>query len=347
MFMSRFKKLPIYMKRQIAKRKKGPEKDIIKWGIIGLGAMGERFTSALGCVSDARVAAVASRSLEKANVFAKKHRIESAYGDYQEMLQDKNLELDIVYIATPVKYHYEHIKLCLENGHNVICEKPITFSVEELKELIEIAREKNLFLMEGMWMKCLPTYQKGLEWVNEGKIGNVEWIRVDLSKNEVIDLRKNIFIKDEGGGVLMDYGIYALTFPLGFMEEQRPKIVSFKKRIGTSVIDKDWHIELENTQIKAFINISSNFGGDKKAVVIGSKGTIEWMPQFNRTNCIKLFDENGKLLHVYSESYLYDGFEYEIYEVHRCLKEKRLESNIIPLESSLFTLSLIDQLNKE
>lgn len=343
--MSKLSKGILKIKRRLHKNKKAEDKETIRWGVIGLGTMAEWFTCALECVPEASVVAVASRNNEKANKFAKKHGIRYSYGSYEEMLCDEKLKLDVIYIATPHKFHYEHIKLCLNKGHNVICEKPITSNTDELKELIKLAHDKNLFFMEGMWMKCLPTYQKGLEWVRNGKIGDLQWIRVDFSKNEVIDSNKTIFNKEDGGGVLMDYGIYALTFPLDFMNE-RPEITSFNKRFGNSGIDKDWHIMLTDSHIKAFINISSNFEGDKKAILIGNKGTIEWMPQFNRTNCIKLYDENGKLIQTYKEKYIYDGFEYEIQEVHRCLKENKIESTIVPLGSSLNTLELVDKLMK-
>lgn len=339
--MYNYNKLLSKIKRKLKIKKKINDQEKVKWAIIGLGTMAEWFANALEAVPDATITAVASRDIEKARRFGRKHSVNNTYGNYADMLKDENLDIDIIYIATPHKYHYEHIKMCLENGQNVICEKPITSNTKELTQLMKLAKKKQLFLMEGMWMKCLPTYQKALEWVNEGKIGDIECIRVDLSKNELVDENKSIFKKNEGGGVLLDYGIYALTFPLAFMSEST-YIKSFYSRRNSKGIDRDWNIILNDSNIKAFITISSNFEGDKKAVIIGTKGTIEWMPQFNRANYIKLFDENGKLVDSFKKKYIVDGFEYEIREVHTSLRNCKYESDIVPLSSSLKTFELID-----
>ncbi|MGG3560520.1 Gfo/Idh/MocA family oxidoreductase [Neobacillus rhizosphaerae] len=336
-------KINIVAKRTKVKLQRTKQQNPIHWGIIGLGTMAHSFSNALELVPDASIIAVASRTKEKAKSFAGKHNIPNSYGNYEEMLSATDIKLDVIYIATPTKYHYEHIKMCLENGYSVLCEKPITTNAKELSDLMSIAREKKLFLMEGMWMKCLPTYQKGLQWAQEGKIGNVQWIRVDLSKNEVVNKDKTTFIKEEGGGVLLDYGIYATAFPIDFLGKT-VEISQCYKNLRESGIDRDWFFVIESEDKKAFVSISSGYQGDRKAVVIGDKGTIEWTAQFNRTNCINRFDQKGEMVESFKTNYLYDGFEYEIQEVHKCLREGKVESSLVPLEKSLITLELVDDL---
>lgn len=103
------------------------------------------------------------------------------------MLEDKSLPIDVVYIATPVFCHYENIKTALLNGKNVLCEKPIVMDLNELEELRDLANKQNLLLVEGMWMLYLPTFKKAGEWIAKEIIGEIQGIRVDLSKREAID----------------------------------------------------------------------------------------------------------------------------------------------------------------
>ena len=296
----------------------------IRWGVIGLGYMAETFSCAIDGSKDGVVYAVASRSLEKAKKFASHHGHCHAYGSYEEMITDKTLNLDVVYIATPVKYHYEHAKLCLEAGLNVLCEKPITSNLEQFDELTNIAKHSDCFFMEGMWMKCLPSFQKANQWICEGMIGDVEFIKVDFYKREHIREGHAIYNAKEGGGVLHDFGVYAIAFMEHFIGGL-PEKIDAMYRVSSHGIDSDWQIT---------------------AAVIGKKGSIEWNSQFNRTNCVTLYDANGKQMDKYSTSYTYEGFEYEVNEVHKCIRNGLKESSIVTLNGTYNTMKIIDCLYK-
>lgn len=313
----------------------------LRWGIVGLGYMAETFSCAIDGSKDDVVHAVASRSLDKAKAFAKNHGGCRAYGSYEDMVNDKSLNLDIIYIATPVKYHYEYVKLCLEAGKNVLCEKPITSTLEQLDELMELAKKHNCFFMEGMWMKCLPTFQKAYQWINEGTIGDVELVRVDFYKREHIRDGYAIFNASEGGGVLRDFGVYAIAFMEHFLGGY-PDELTGKSRISSHGIDADWQIAAKKKKVQAFVNLSSNFGSLSKAVVIGRKGFVEWNSQFNRTNTVTLYDANGVQVETFAANYEYEGFEYEIKEVHKCIREGKMESNIATLAGTRNTMQIIN-----
>lgn len=339
-------RIKLYTRRKLISNgfmsiKKNP--DSIKWGIIGLGNMAEELSTTIDGNKDAIVYAVASRSLKKAKSFAARHGGCKAYGSYDEMLNDPFANLDVIYIATPVMQHYDIIKQCLVTGKNVLCEKPITSDATQLKELIALAEQNNCFLMEGMWMKCLPTFRKALELIKEDKIGRVELIKADFYKREHIRPELSIYNAEQGGGVLLDYGIYAISFMTTFLKGV-PETLQYSKRISPFGIDSDWQISAQNKNIKAFINISSNFSSQSKAAVIGEKGTIEWDSQFNRTNKITLFDVYGNKIEEFVSKYKYKGFEHEVEEVTRCLKGKESESQMVPLHETLDTLIVIDQL---
>lgn len=315
----------------------------LRWGIIGLGYMAETFSCAIDGSKDDVVYAVASRSLDKAKAFAKNHGGCRAYGSYEDMVNDKSLDLDIIYIATPVKYHYEHVKLCLEAGENVLCEKPITSTLEQLDELMELAKKHNCFLMEGMWMKCLPTFQKACQWINEGKIGDIELVRVDFYKREHIREGYAIYNASEGGGVLRDFGVYAIAFMEHFLGGY-PNAIAANKRISIHGIDADWNIVAEKKGVRAFVNLSANFGASSKAEVIGTNGFIEWDAQFNRTNRVVLYDANGIMVEDYIAEYNFEGFEYEVKEVNKCIHAEVLSSKITNLNNSHNVLKIIENI---
>lgn len=317
----------------------------IRWGVIGLGYMAEILSCAIDGNKDGVVYAVASRSLEKAKKFASHHGYCHAYGGYEEMINDKELGIDVVYIATPVKYHYEHAKLCLEAGLNVLCEKPITSNIEQLDELINIAKHNDCFFMEGMWMKCLPSFQKANQWICEGRIGEVEFIKVDFYKREHIRERYSIYNAKEGGGVLRDFGVYAIAFMEYFIGGV-PEKINAMYRVSSHGLDSDWQIAAERNCKKSVVNLSSNFGALSKAAVIGKNGSIEWNSQFNRTNCVTLYDANGNQVDKYSTSYTYEGFEYEVNEVQKCIKSGLKEGSIVSLKGTHNTMQIIDCLYK-
>ena len=338
-FLGRGKRiLSILPKRKV---KKTP--DALRWGIIGLGNMAETFGRAIDNSQENIIYAVASRNLEKAQKFSALHDNCKCYGSYESMLDDESLKLDVIYIATPAKCHYEHIKMCLERHKNVLCEKPITTSTKDLEDLRKLAKANDCFLMEGMWMKCLPTFNKADSWIREGKIGNPELIKIDFNKREIVDTRRSIFNASEGGGVMNDYGVYAISFMTKYLSGCPSKVSSYN-RISKLNIDTDWSIVAEGNNIKAFVNISSDFGSISKAAIIGEHGTIEWESQFNRTTTVTLYDSIGKKVDAFTASYRSQGFEHELNEVHQCIIAGKKESDIVPLQSSLDCLAAVEMI---
>ena len=324
----------------------GKNPDAVRWAIVGLGNMAEVFASALDVDKQSRIVGVASRSLSKAQKFASRHGRGRAYGSYQEMLSDPGLNADVIYIATPARLHAEHIRMCLESGKNVLCEKPIGLNGSDLEPLMTLAKERGLFLMEGMWMKCLPTFRKAKQWLEDGRIGNLELVRVDFYKREFIDTDLAIFNEKEGGGVLGDFGIYALAFMTSFLGGV-PELIRKEKRNSFANIDADWQIFAARNGVRAFVNLSSNFNGSSKAALIGSKGSIEWDSQFNRTNRIVLYNERGVPQEVFEAGYKSQGFEFEIEEVNRCLKNGLRQSESVSLAESLASVQVMDELRKQ
>lgn len=312
--------------------------DALKWGIIGTGYMSDTFSQTLNDSHDNILFAIVSRSLDKAKSFAKKHGVPEAFGSIRDMLQCT--EIDVVYIATPVECHYDQVKECLMAGKNVLCEKPLTFKSQEAEELFRIANENNCFLMEGMWTMCLPTMLTAKKWIGDGLIGEVRFVRADFNKRQSI----NHILKHHG--VLFDYGIYGVAFINSFMPKDATLTAtsSFKSKDN---ITTDISAIFETEDCQGILNLASNFCSQSKAVVIGTKGSIEWKAPFNRTGSIDLFDVNGHLVDKFYVKYTSEGFEYELNEVYNNIKSERLESELVPGHETITVLRTINKLLNE
>jgi dihydrodiol dehydrogenase / D-xylose 1-dehydrogenase (NADP) len=179
---------------------------MIKWGIIGAGRISEKFASDFQVVKDAKIVAVAARELNSAQTFAQKHNIAKAYGNYEQLAADP--EVDVIYIGTTHNFHFEHTMLCFKQNKHVLCEKPVTVNATQFKTLTEEAARRNLFLMEAMWTPFLPPIIKALEWIAQGKIGHVQLIKADLGFVLNSNPEARLYNPALAGGALLDVGIY-------------------------------------------------------------------------------------------------------------------------------------------
>ncbi|MFZ0489472.1 MAG: Gfo/Idh/MocA family oxidoreductase, partial [Salegentibacter sp.] len=137
-----------------------------RWGILGLGKIARKFCLGLQHVEGAEIYAVASRSQEKADFFAKEHHAKKAYGSYEEMIKDENV--DVIYVATPHVFHFKQTLLCLRNKKPVLCEKPFAMNKAEVEQMIATAKKEKVFLMEAMWTQFLPHFEYVYKLVQSG-----------------------------------------------------------------------------------------------------------------------------------------------------------------------------------
>jgi predicted dehydrogenase len=189
----------------------------VGWGILATGKIATAFASNLALLDECRIAAVGARRQESADAFAREHGAASAYGDYRALVEDP--AVDVVYVATPHALHREHVELAFEAGKPVLCEKSLTLNAADAEELVALARERNLFLMEAMWMRCNPLVRRMQQLVHSGVLGEVQQVRADIGF--VVDKPSTDRLLDPrlGGGALLDMGIYPLTFASLFLGE--------------------------------------------------------------------------------------------------------------------------------
>lgn len=218
----------------------------IHWGIIGLGKIARKFAEDLKLVPNCKLVAVASRDLTKAQSFAQDFGATYAYGDYEEIT--RNPIIDVIYIATPHHLHYENTVCCLENKKAVLCEKPFAMNLRQVQEMVALARKEEVFLMEALWTKFLPSFQKVNEIIKNGHIGEINMVQADFSFKANYNPESRLFDKALGGGSLLDIGIYPLF-------------------LATTLLGKPENIKAMATFDKTGADVNCGMVLDRKSVV--------------------------------------------------------------------------------
>lgn len=243
----------------------------LNWAILGPGAIAKEFAQALNN-KGIKIYAVGSRNLEKAEKFAKEHNVEKAYGNYSEMLKDE--KIDVVYISTPHNNHYQYVMESLKNNKHVLCEKAITVNSKELSDIIKLAEEKNLVVLEAMTIYHMPLYKELKNIINSGKIGPIKMLQISFGSCKEYDVQNRFFNKDLAGGALLDIGTYALSFVRFFMTAQPQEILTTMKKFETGVDEQSGIVLRNDKDEMAVINLTMRAKMPKRGVVGGEKGFI-------------------------------------------------------------------------
>lgn len=243
----------------------------LNWAILGPGSIAREFAEALNRM-DIGVYAVGSRTLEKAKEFAEEYNAEKYYGNYFEMLKDENI--DIVYISTPHSHHHEYIIESLKNNKHVLCEKAITVNNAQLKEVVNLVKEKNLIVSEAMTIYHMPLYKELDKLINSGKIGKINMMQVSFGSYKEYDVKNRFFNKELAGGALLDIGTYALSFARFFMSSQPEQVLTTMKKFETGVDEQSGIILRNSNDEMAVINLTMRTKMPKRGIIGGEKGFI-------------------------------------------------------------------------
>jgi predicted dehydrogenase len=310
---------------------------------MGTGTIANSFVKGLTFLEDAEIYAVASRSIEKSIGFGQKFGFKKFYGSYEEMVQDK--EVDVVYIATPNSVHKENILLCLNNGKSVLCEKPFTINAKEAEEVIKLAREKKLFLMEGMWTRFFPVMKKVQEWIDEEAVGRIRMVTADFGFRRKGAAEERKVSIQRAGGALMDVGVYPISFASWVFKKDPEEIKGIASKYETGVDELSaMTLGYEGGQL-ASLYCSINTPTLKEARIIGNSGTII-IPEFSKATSASLsvIGKESITVNIPLEG---NGYNYEASEVMRCLREGKIESPIMPLDETLSVMKTMDELRRQ
>jgi predicted dehydrogenase len=315
----------------------------INWGIIALGKIAHKFAADLSLVKNANLLAVASRDATKSKVFAEKHKAEKYYGSYEELAKDSSV--DVVYIASPHSFHFEHAKLCLENGKHVLCEKPMGMNAGQIKELIKIARSNNLFLMEALWTRFIPSFIKCKELIDKGKIGKIEHIQADFGFKVDAPPEGRLLNSELGGGALLDIGIYPVFLALTIIGT--PDEIQAHSFLGPTGTDMNTSILFQWNKEKILANLSCSFNTNTpvEAVISGTEGRIKLHRSWHNPTAVELIRNEKSKWFKFKEPG--NGYEYEIIEVQKCLEADSIESKVYSLQNSLDLHTTLDRIRQK
>jgi len=315
----------------------------IKWGILGLGQIANKFAEDLNLVKNCSLIGVASRSLEKAKQFALKHNAENYYESYRDLVNNKSI--DLIYIATPHVFHFEHTMLCLNHNKAVLCEKPFAINAVEVEKMIRTAKSKKLFLMEAMWTRFFPCTDWLINNINSGAIGEIKSIEANFGFKALLDLENRLFNPTLGGGALMDVGIYPIYLSLLLLGVPK-SIKANASLINTVDAFCDMSFSYHSDTQKALLKCSLLEDTSNEATIIGSKGRIKIHKNFFIPEKITITDSQNinKTISIEHEGH---GYYHEIVEASICYSDKKNESSKMPNNMSLELITILDNIRKE
>lgn len=310
-----------------------------RWGILGAGRIADKFCTALNFVNGSQVYAIASRDSENAQTFAVKHNATKFYTSYIDLATDPNI--DIIYIATPHAFHYEHTMLCLQYHKHVLCEKPLSLNSQLSSEMIDFATKQNLFLMEGLWTRFMPFTKKILSLIADDVIGSIKHIQADFGFAAPFDVNGRMFNKALGGGSVLDVGIYPIF--LAALLLGKPSAIHAVVNKAVTEVDESADMLLQYTNgTTAHLLSSIGFNTPITATILGTKGRIEVHNPFFKATDLSLVLNDGKT-EFFSFPHLCNGFEYEIEHVMHCLENGLLQSPKMPHSFTLQLSNIMDE----
>ncbi|MVM30751.1 gfo/Idh/MocA family oxidoreductase [Spirosoma sp. HMF4905] len=314
-----------------------------RWGILGPGRIAHKFAKDLLTLPDAQLYAVASSDQQRANEFAQEYNIPHAFGSYEDLLTLP--DLDVVYVATPHVKHHENVLMLLKGGVAVLGEKPFAMNSEQVREMVETARSKGIFLMEALWSRFMPGILKALELAQSGAIGKVVSVKADFGFKAPFLPEKRLFNKELGGGSVLDIGIYPLF--LAYLMLGKPATVKASANFGSTGVDEQCGMVLTYSDGQlALLDSTIMADTDCVGVIQGDAGQIRIHSRFHETKGITLkqTDQSAQTFEFERTTF---GYDYEAQHVMNCLTEGKTESPLWSLEDSLNLMELLDAVQAE
>lgn len=311
--------------------------DVFRWGILGPGNIAKKFATGLQALDDAKLVAVGSRSQERADAFADEFGAPKRHASYEALVHDP--EVDAIYVSTPHPFHKENSILCLEAGKPVLCEKPFAMNQQEARGVIEVARREGVFLMEAMWTRCLPISKQIKAWILDGVIGEVRMMYADFGFRANINPEGRLFDLNLGGGGLLDVGIYTISYASMIFGAQ-PTSISSQAHIGETGVDEQAAMVFAYPEGQlALLSCGVRIKTPHEAKILGTDGMIVVQPFWNaRTATLTA----GGKEEVVELACVGNGYECEAAEVAQCVREGKLESDLVTQEETLAIMQTMD-----
>ena len=308
----------------------------IRWGIIGLGNIANKFATDLATIENAELVAVASRSQEKSDDFARKYNSKKAYNSYLDLAKDA--EVDAVYIATPHSFHKEHAVLCLKNKKAVLCEKPFAMNLQEVQEMIAVAKENNVLLMEALWTYFLPHYTYVLEGLKNEKFGKILKLEADFGFSRAFDNDSRLFKKEVGGGSLLDIGIYPIFAALSTLG--KPNSIEADATFFDNGADSECNMTFNYNDSEAILKSTLVEDTATEATFTCERGVIKINTMFHMPTTVTI-TENGKD-EIIDFNYKTIGYNFETEHFNQLIRENKKESDVKTFDFSENLIKTLD-----
>lgn len=313
----------------------------MNWGILSTGVIARTFAeTARRMGEEVTLYAVASRSQESADAFADQYGIPVRYASAEALAKDPNV--DIVYIATPHSAHDEGLRLMIESGKPVLCEKSFTTDAQQAREIFALAKEKNVFVMEAFWTKLCPVYREVERVLASGAIGEIRAVTAQYGYTTAREARK--FDPRMAGGTLLDIGVYAIGFACMMMGYDMDSVQSnlVMNGVGTDAIDA---IILRRGDAVASLTCAIGAQIPTVGAVYGTKGRIE-IPEFKNPQRVTVYAD-GQEPKVLTHPFDVNGYEYEIREAMACVAAGRAQSDVITPAQTIAVMEIMDQVRAQ
>ncbi|TFW33804.1 Gfo/Idh/MocA family protein [Massilia horti] len=315
----------------------------VRWGILGTGKIARAFATALWDTPGAQLVAAASRSLDTARAFADEFGAGVAYGSYQELADAP--DVDLVYIGTPHTLHFENALMALRAGKGVLCEKPFMMNLRQAEQVIALAREKKLFLMEAMWTRFLPALAQVKRIIESGEIGTPQQVMADFGYAADVGPEHRLVNPALGGGVLLDLGIYPLSICaalLGPIES-----VCAQARMGPTGVDMETSFTLKHRGGGMSIGICSMLARTPcELTVSGTRGYVRMNTRFHQAKSLTVVLDDGTLRTI-DTPFIGNGYAHEAMEAQRCWREGLIESPGMTHDETLALMAVMDEMRSQ
>lgn len=303
-----------------------------RFAIVGLGRIARKFAADLRLVEGATLTSVASRSQERADAFGEEFGARYAAGSYDELFEGPHL--DAAYIATPHTGHYELVKKCLSHDLAVICEKPMGLNYGQVEELVAEARRRQVYLVEALWTRFLPTFREAKRRLEAGVIGEVTGLRADFGFKGIAKDARRILDLELGGGALLDIGIYPVFLAQALLGAT--EIVTAAARFGESGADIDETFVLQDERGR-HASLQATFLAETptEATVYGTEGVLQWHRKWFMPSSFTIFPDEGDAVKYKPPKQMGFGYQYEAQAMVEDLRAGRTESELWGLDDTL------------
>ena len=313
----------------------------LRWGFLSAGGIATSVADDFQ-IAGITIQAVGARELAKATKFADRFGIPNRHQGYDALVNDP--EVDVVYVSTPHPWHHQHALLALNAGKHVLLEKPFTINAREAQEIKELAAAKNLFVLEAMWTRFLPSMDAIFEVINSGVLGEIRLITADHS--QYLPHVTRLWEPELGGGALLDLGIYPVSFAIRVLG--LPQRMTAKATLTGEKVDETTSIIFEyESGAQASLTTCMSAAGPVTAVVTGTFGRIEIDKSFYNQTSFRVYNQGGEVISSYSEKIAGIGRQYQGLHLEKCVAAGLLESPTLSVTESVEIMKVMDALRAQ